>query len=230
MGPSRPPFPSAAASARTAARAQAMAQLMLLLRGKGFGDVSLLRALESAPRENFVGAEQVDLALRDIALPLPCGQTMEQPSALALTLAALAVEPHMRVLEVGTGSGWSAAVLAGLARDVVTLECFNSLARAARKRLEQLRIKNVAALWADGHEISPALGLFDRIVVHGAMAEPPPSLLGALGEGGALIAARPLGEKAERLIYRREAGDKLILESLGPCQAQILLHGLFASA
>ena len=229
MTPYKPPFPSAAAQARSQARAQAMARLLLRLRAKGFRDLTLLRALESAPRENFVGAGQVEFAMRDIALPLPCGQTLEKPSDLALTLAALAVEPHMRVLEIGTGSGYSAAVLGHLARDVVSVECFDLLARTAREKLERLGIKNVAALWADGFEISPALGLFDRIVVHGAVEAPPASLLGALGEGGVLIAARAQGDKAERLLHRRLPGDRIVVENLGPCRAQELLRGLFAA-
>jgi protein-L-isoaspartate(D-aspartate) O-methyltransferase len=228
MGPYKPPFPSVAAQARAQARAQAMAKLLLRLRAKGFRDLTLLRALESAPRENFVGPGQVHLAMRDIALPLPCGQTIERPSDLALTLAALAVEPHMRVLEIGTGSGYSAAVLGHLARDVVSLECFDLLARAAREKMDRLGIKNVAALWADGFEISPGLGLFDRIVVHGAVDAPPPNLLGALGEGGVLIVARSRDDKAERLAHRRLPGDRIAVENLGPCRAQELLRGLFS--
>jgi protein-L-isoaspartate(D-aspartate) O-methyltransferase len=224
----QPPFPSAAALARVELQKLAAARLLLSLRSKGFNDLNLLRAMENAPRENFVGASQVKLALRDIALPLPCGQTIESPSELALALAALGVAPHMRVLEVGTGSGWSAAVLSGLADRVVTMECFDSLARAARERLERLKITNVAALWADGNDISPALGLFDRIIVHAAIETPPPHLLGALGEGGTLMAARAVGERTERVLYRRAGGDRIETTVLGPCRAQPLLGGLFA--
>jgi len=228
----KPPFPSAAAQARVEARKLAAAQLLLRLRSKGFNDLSLLRAMESAPRENFVGPHQIELALRDIALPLPCGQTIESPSELALALAALGVAAHMRVLEVGTGSGWSAAVLSALVDTVVSVECFDVLAKSARERLERLRIDNVAVIWADGADISPELGLFDRIVVHAAVEAPPPSLLGALGEGGALMAARAgagaAQDKTERLIYRRGAGDRIEIVSLGPCRAQNLLQGLYS--
>lgn len=225
----KPPFPSAAAQARAEARALAAAQLLLRLRLKGFRELNLLRAMEVAPRENFVEAAQVEQALRDIALPLPCGQTVERPSELALALAALSVGPRMRVLEVGTGSGWSAAVLSGLVREVVSLECFDSLARSARERLERLKIGNVAVIWADGNEASPALGLFDRIIVHGAFEAPPRRLLGALGEGGALIGAVGEHEKTRRLLYRRLPGDRIVTEPLGPCRAQALLRGLFGA-
>jgi protein-L-isoaspartate(D-aspartate) O-methyltransferase len=224
-----PPFPSAAAQARAEARKLAAAQLLLSLRAKGFRDLTLLRAMETAPRENFVGPGQIELALRDIALPLPCGQTIEKPSDMALALAALAVEPHMRVLEVGTGSGWSAAVLSGLAESVVSLECFGGLARAARERLERLDIKNVAVIWADGHDVPSALGLFDRIIVHAAFEAPPPHLLGALGEGGALVAARAEGDRTERRLHRRLPGDRIETTPLGPCRAQPLLRGLFGA-
>jgi protein-L-isoaspartate(D-aspartate) O-methyltransferase len=164
-----------------------------------------------------------------MALPLPCGQTMERPSDLALALAALKVEPHMRVLEIGTGSGYSSAVLGALARNVVSLECFEQLARAAREKLERLGIGNVAALWADGFEVSSSLGLFDRIIVHGVFEAPPPHLLGALGEGGALMAARSEGDQPERMLWRRLPGDRIETQSLGACRAQNLLHGLFAA-
>ncbi|MBB4196255.1 hypothetical protein CCR94_00065 [Rhodoblastus sphagnicola] len=224
----QPPFPSAAAQARVEAQKLAAAQLLLQLRSKGFNDLNLLRAMESAPRENFVGAHQVELALRDIALPLPWGQTIERPSDMALALATLAVTSHMRVLEVGTGSGWSAAVLAGLAQNVVSLECFDSLAKAARENLERLKINNVAVIWADGADISPELGLFDRIIVHAAFEEPPSRLLGALGEGGALIAARAVEDKTERVLYRRLPGDRIEVAALGSCRAQNLLRGLYA--
>ena len=107
----------------------------------------------------------------------------------ALALAALSLRPRIRILEVGTGSGCSAAVLAGLGREVVSVECFGFAGPATRERLERLESGNVALVWADGIEASPALGLFDRILVHGAFEAAPTHLLGALGEGGALIGA-----------------------------------------
>ncbi len=96
------------------------------------------------------------------------------------------------------------------------------------EKLERLKIRNVAALWADGWDISPELGLFDRIIVHAAVDAPPPHLLGALGEGGGLVAARALGDRTERVLYRRAAGDRIETTVLGPCRAQNMLNGLFA--
>ncbi len=216
-------------SAAALARAEAKAQLTLRLRAKGLRDLDLLRALESVPRENFAGAAYADLALRDVAIPLPCGQTMEAPSQLGQMLTLLAPQPHCRILEIGSGSGYSTAVLARLGRDVVGVECFQRLALFARGKLEQLRISNVNLLWADGFEISPEFGLFDRILAHGALDRPPPNVLGALGEGGVLVAARKLdnGSPGELVRYSRLHGDRIEAEAFGPCRAQKLLRGLF---
>jgi protein-L-isoaspartate(D-aspartate) O-methyltransferase len=226
----RPPSaPSPDLSAAAQARAEAKAQLLLRLRAKGLRDLDLLRALESVPRENFAGASYAELALRDVAIPLPCGQTMESPSQLAQMLTLLAPQPHCRILEIGSGSGYSTAVLARLGRDVVGVECFQRLALEARGRLERLRIKNVNLIWADGFDISPSFGLFDRILAHGALDRPPPNVLGALGEGGVLIAARKTGDAApgELVRYSRLHGDRIEAEAFGPCRPQKLLHGTF---
>ena len=225
----RTPDQSPDVSSATQARAEAKAQLLLRLRTKGLRDLDLLRALESVPRENFAGAAYADLALRDIAIPLPCGQTMESPSQLAQMLTLLAPQPHCRILEIGSGSGYSTAVLARLGRDVVGVECFQRLALAARRRLEQLHIKNVNLLWADGFEITPGYGLFDRIIAHGALDRPPPNILGALGEGGMLVAARKGedGAPGDLVRYVRSNGDRIEAETFGPCRAQSLLRGLF---
>ena len=222
-----PPFLTAQAQAR----AEAKAQLMLRLRARGLRDLALLRAIESVPRENFVGPAHVDLALRDIAIPLPCGQTMEAPSTLAQMLAALAPRPGDRILEIGCGSGYSTAVLAMTGREVVSLECFQRLAQDARARLEKLGLRNAAVLWADGFEISPSYGLFDRILAHGALERVPANLWGALGEGGVLVAPRRDASGQGVLIrHAREAGDRIVETTIGPCRAQSLLRGLFRAS
>jgi len=209
-------------------RAEAKAQLMLRLRARGLRDLSILRALETIPRENFVGPEHIDLALRDVAVPLPCGQTLEAPSLLAQILAAARPEKHHRILEIGAGSGYSAAVLSLLGRDVLSFECFQSLAVAARTRLERLNIDNVNILWADGRDVSPGIGLFDRILIHAAPEALPSNILGALGEGGVLIAPRQLDVTESQLIrYCRNARGDIEAETLGTCRAQKLLRGLF---
>lgn len=211
------------------ARAEAKAQLLLRLRAQGFADLPLLRALESAPRENFVGTAYIDLAMRDVAVPLAFGQTMEAPSALARMIAALAPRPDSRILEIGAGSGYSAKALSLLGREVVSLECFERLAQEARARLERLGARNVAVVWADGFDVSPSLGLFDRILIHGALDEVPPNLSGALGEGGVLVAPRRAagGGACELIRQTRAGGEGVRTEVLGPWRAQNLLRGLF---
>jgi protein-L-isoaspartate(D-aspartate) O-methyltransferase len=210
-------------------RAEAKAQLMLRLRAKGLRDLALLRALENTPRENFVDPAFAEMALRDVALPLPCGQTMEPPSRLAHMLSLLAPRPHHRILEIGAGSGYSAGVLSLLGREVVALECFLLLAEAARARLDSLGIRNVNLLWADGLDLPPSLGLFDRILVHGALTEPPLQLLGALGEGGILVGPRKSEGGAQGQLFRFSRADagRIEAEAFGPVRAQNLLHGLF---
>jgi protein-L-isoaspartate(D-aspartate) O-methyltransferase len=204
--------------------------LLLRLRAKGFRDLRLLRALESIPREDFVSPTHAELALRDVAIPLPCGQTMEAPSVLAQMLTLLTSQPDHRILEIGCGSGYSAGVLSQLGRDVIGLDCFERLVEEARARLEQIRIANVHLVWGDGFDISPSLGLFDRILIHGALeAPPPPAILGALGQGGVLVAVRKReGAGAGELFrYSRAADDSIAAAACGPCRAQSLLHGLF---
>lgn len=209
-------------------RSEAQAQLLLKLRTQSNAELPLLRAMESAPRENFVGPAFANFALRDISAPLPCGQTMESPSSLARVIGALAPRAESRILEIGTGSGYSAMVLSLMAREVVSVECFERLARESRTRLERLGARNVSVVWADGFEISPAFGLFDRIVIHGGLAEVPPNLLGALGEGGALVAPRrSAADKAELWRYSRLGEEGVKAENLGPWRAQNLLRGLF---
>jgi protein-L-isoaspartate(D-aspartate) O-methyltransferase len=202
--------------------------LLLRLRAKGFRDLRLLRALESIPRENFVGPAYHELALRDVAIPLACGQTMEAPSVLAKMLTLLAPQPEHRILEIGAGSGYSAGVLSLIGREVVSLDCFERLAEEARARLDHLKIANVTLVWGDGFDVSPAYGLFDRILIHGALeAPPPPGILGALGQGGVLVAVRKREGAGELFRYSRSADDSIEAAACGPCRAQSLLPGLF---
>jgi protein-L-isoaspartate(D-aspartate) O-methyltransferase len=210
------------------ARAEAKAQLLLRLRRRGDADLPLLRAMEAAPREAFVAADHADLALRDVAIPLPCGQTMEAPSELARMISALRPRENGRILEVGTGSGYSAKVLALLAREVVSVECFERLAEEARARLERFGATNVTLVWADGFEIAPSFGLFDRILIHGAIGEIPQNIAGALAGDGVLVA--PLIDEGEGgcvlARYLRSPDGGVIPEKLGRWRAQRLLRGV----
>ncbi len=169
-------------------------KLMFLfnLRKRGVSDRNVLRAMEEVPRERFVETGEVVEAYRDAALPIACGQTISQPFVVAFMTAQLDVRPEHRVLEVGTGSGYQAAVLSRLCASVVSLERFRTLAERARKRLSDLGYTNVEIEVADGLDVPARLGAFDRIIVTAAMREVPQSLTDALAEGGILVG--PVGE------------------------------------
>lgn len=174
----------------TSAAAQALMAFLLRMRARGVADVGVLRALETTPRELFTPRRFADLALRDIALPIPRGQIMPEPYFIARALEALTVEPHHRVLEIGAGSGYSAAILSRLAREVVTIEYFDALARECAARLAQLHIKNVDVRAGEALALTPALGVFDRIIVHAVVEGLPDAVAGALAEGGVIVLAR----------------------------------------
>jgi len=163
----------------------------LTLRRRGISDQSVLRAMEDVPREAFVEpADQTD-AYRDSALGIACGQTISQPFVVAYMTEQLHVQKRQRVLEVGTGSGYQAAILSRLAGQVLTVERFRTLADAARARLEKLGFHNVEVMLADGFNIPANIGQFDRIIVTAAMEQIPESLTDRLEVGGILIA--PVG-------------------------------------
>lgn len=209
------------------------AALLLRLRRVGVRDLSIMRAFETTPREAFAPYRFRDLAGRNIALPIGCGQTMPAPAELARRLEALAIEPHHRVLEIGTGSGYGAAVLSRLAREVVTFERYATLASEARGRLGELEARNVEAIFGDGLAAGAAPGMFDRIVLHMSFRETPPRwLLDALAHGGLAIFGRigPATEEGvrapERLRRLRRDGGALWSEAdLGPCRLGAALQG-----
>jgi len=127
-------------------------QFLLDLRRRGITDVAVLRALDEVPREHFVETRFADAAYADRALPIACGQTISQPFVVAYMTEQLGVRPEHRVLEVGTGSGYQAAVLSRLAREVVTVERYRTLADEARKRLATLGYPNVEVRVADADD------------------------------------------------------------------------------
>jgi protein-L-isoaspartate(D-aspartate) O-methyltransferase len=198
------------------------AALLLAVRQAGVRDISVMRAIESAPREAFAPFRFRDLANRNMSLPLGCGQTMSRPADLGRRIEALRIGRGHRVLEVGTGSGYGAAILARLAREVVTIERFETLAIEAARRLSALGVSNAVALHGDGLEPARTLGEFDRIIVQAALDAPPQSLLKILSPGGALVYVRseavgPDARPRQRLIkVDRIEGGALRESDLGP--------------
>jgi protein-L-isoaspartate(D-aspartate) O-methyltransferase len=163
----------------------------LSLRRRGISDQTVLRAMEAVPRDVFVEPRDREDAWRDTALGIACGQTISQPFVVAYMTEQLQLKPEHRVLEIGTGSGYQAAILSKLCRQVLTIERFRMLADSARKRLEQLHCDNVEVLLGDGFDIPAGAGMFDRIIVTAAMQQIPDALTARLEPGGILIA--PVG-------------------------------------
>lgn len=198
------------------------AVLMLAVRQAGVRDISVMRAIEAVPREAFAPYKFRDLANRNMALPLGCGQSMCRPADLARRIEVMRIGRGHRVLEVGTGSGYGAAILARLAQEVVTLERFQTLAIEAARRLAALPASNVAALHADGLDPAPALGAFDRIVVQAALQVSPAALLRILSPGGSLVyvlneQSDPEERPRQRLIkVDRIEGGEMRETDLGP--------------
>ncbi len=164
---------------------------MLTLRRRGISDQAVLRALDEVPREQFVEHGFYDLAYADQALPISCGQTISQPYVVAYMTEQLGLQPGHRVLEIGTGSGYQAAILSRLAREVVSIERYRTLAETARARLAALGYGNVEIIAGDGFAGAPDHAPFDRIIVTAAAEEVPPALIEQLAVGGVLL--MPLG-------------------------------------
>jgi protein-L-isoaspartate(D-aspartate) O-methyltransferase len=163
----------------------------LTLRRRGISDQAVLRTMEEVPREAFVERGDAAYAYRDSALGIECGQTISQPFVVAYMTEQLGVQKSHRVLEIGTGSGYQAAVLSKLAREVVSIERYRTLADGARKRLAKLGYDNVEVILGDGYDLPDTIGTFDRIIVTAAMENIPDKLLERLEPGGVLIA--PVG-------------------------------------
>jgi protein-L-isoaspartate(D-aspartate) O-methyltransferase len=200
-------------------------EFMLTLRRRGIGSQSVLRAMDEVPREHFVDAHFVEAAYDDRALPIACGQTISQPYVVAYMTEQLDVHSTHRVLEVGTGSGYQAAVLSRLARQVVTLERYRTLADAARARLKTLGYDNVEVLLGDGLSGEPLRAPYDRIIVTAAAEEVPPALVEQLAEGGIMIL--PLGPHRgpQDLVKITKSKDGLKRETLLPVRFVPLLPG-----
>ncbi len=164
--------------------------------------------MEDIPRELFVSPVDRDRAYRDTALGIDCGQTISQPFLVAYMTEQLQVRPQHRVLEIGTGSGYQAAILSRLGQEVVTIERFRTLADRARQVLAKLDCSNVEVVHGDGLNLPDTLGTFDRIMVTAAMEEVPSSLLSRLEPDGILIApVGPLAGSQVLMRYQRSGED-----------------------
>jgi len=167
-------------------------EFLLSLRRRGISDAAVLRAIDAVPREKFVLAEFADAAYADQAMPIACGQTISQPYVVAYMTEQLEVKREHRVLEVGTGSGYQAAILSQLAGEVITVERYRTLAETARKALAGCGYDNVTVVVGDGLEGVPEHAPYDRIIVTAAAEAIPQKLVDELAEDGVMVL--PLGE------------------------------------
>lgn len=190
-----------------AAGLEAKAAFLFRLRARGIRDISVLRAMESVPRDSFVPHRYADLAARDIALPLPCGQTMTEPFVVARMMEALEVGPACRVLEIGSGSGYATAVLARLGRDVLGIERFRTLAHGAETRLAALGIADAAVVWGDGSAVPPDRGPFDRLLVHAELPRIPDGLAALMTPDGIMVFGRRPADGGRQDLVRARRDD-----------------------
>ena len=189
-------------------------RLLMELRAQGITDTRVLNAMERTPREMFVPDHLQDQAWENTALPIGSGQTISQPIIVALMTARLQIGERMRVLEIGTGSGYQAAVLARLASRVYTIERHRALMPAAQARFDALGLKNIITRIGDGSRGWPEAAPFDRIIVTAAARRVSPKLLDQLGPDGIMVI--PVGESTwdQKLLRITREGDGFREEEL----------------
>ncbi|MBF0373458.1 MAG: protein-L-isoaspartate(D-aspartate) O-methyltransferase [Alphaproteobacteria bacterium] len=202
-------------------------RMMMELRRQGVSDERVLAAIERIPRELFVARHFLDQAYEANALPIACGQTVSNPVVVGLMTQALEVGERMKVLEIGTGSGYQAAVLSRLCRRLYTVERHKSLLKEAEGRFHRLRLHNITSIAGDGTRGWPEQAPFDRIMVTAAASELPQALYEQLAIGGLMVL--PKDKEAGNqvvLLVRRVAEGLPEIEELFPTKFVPLVKGL----
>ena len=217
---------SARLTADPSARDEAVMQLLFSLRSQGVTDNRVLTAFEKTPRDAFVDQAFDDRAFADSALPISCGQTISQPSVVGIMTQALEVTPRCKVLEVGAGSGYQAAILAHLARRVYAIERHRELALAARSRMTALDLSNVTVRTGDGTQGWPEQAPFDRIVLSAAAEDAPSTLLEQLRPGGIMVLPVGQSDEVQQLIRIEKTENGLEYRELSQVLFVPLIAGL----
>jgi protein-L-isoaspartate(D-aspartate) O-methyltransferase len=187
------------------------------LQGRGIFDARVLNAMARIPRERFLDESSRAEAYADRALAIDCGQTISQPYIVALMTQALALQGEERVLEIGSGSGYQSAILAELAREVVSIERHEELSKQAAAVLAELGYDRVKLIVGDGSLGWPREAPYDRILVAAAAASPPQHLIDQLAPDGVLVI--PLGDRDQQMLQAiRKVGDRTLAESLSACR------------
>lgn len=202
------------------------ARLILGLRRQGVTDARVLQAMEDVDRSVFVHPRFLDQAWEDSALPIDCAQTISQPYVVGLMTQALDVQPRHRVLEIGTGSGYQAAILSRLARFVYSVERYRNLLLDAEARLKALKATNVFVRHGDGSKGWPEQAPFDRIMVTAAAPHEPHELIAQLKPGGVMVA--PVGKAGSQFLHRyvAEEGGSFRRETLIEVRFVPLVEGV----
>lgn len=206
-------------------------QLLMELRKQGISDTRVLAAMERVPREQFVAEQFLKHAYDNIALPITQGQTISQPYVVAYMTEALQLTDRMKVLEIGTGSGYQTAVLARLSRRVYTIERYRSLLTTAEKRLHALKITNVVTKLGDGNKGWVEQAPFDRILVTAAADSRPDGLIAQLSpNGGIMVAPVAVNATEQDVIRYTREGDAVREEKMLPVRFVPLLPGIAREA
>lgn len=201
-------------------------QFLYALRSRGVTNSAVLTAMEQIDRAPFIKGYFAERAYEDMPLPIACGQTISQPSVVGLMTQALGVTPRDKVLEIGTGSGYQAAVLAHLARRVYTVERHARLVREAREVYAALDLTNITAVIADGSHGLPDQAPFDRILVTAAAEDPPGPLLAQLKIGGIMVLPVGQSDAVQSLIRVTRSETGFDYDELLPVRFVPLVEGL----
>lgn len=201
-------------------------RLIMELRSQGITDTRVLSAIERVPREIFVAAAFQDQAYENIALPIESGQTISQPYVVAAMTEALEVGETMKVLEIGTGSGYQAAVLSHLCRRLYTIERHRDLLQSAERRFAQLKLRNIVTKLGDGTKGWPEQAPFDRIIVTAAAREAPKPLLDQLALGGIMVIPLAANGRDQELVKIKRGADGYTYESFLPVRFVPLIPSL----
>lgn len=201
-------------------------RFLFAIRSSGVTDARVLAAMERVDRGAFVKGIFADRAYEDMPLPIACGQTISQPSVVGQMTQALHVGPRDKVLEVGTGSGYQAAVLSYLARRVYTVERHRRLVASARGVFDALGLTNITALSADGSFGLPEQAPFDRIIVTAAAEDPPGPLLAQLRIGGIMVVPVGQSDAVQSLIRVTRLETGFDYEELRPVRFVPLIEGM----
>ncbi|WP_347831379.1 protein-L-isoaspartate(D-aspartate) O-methyltransferase [uncultured Planktomarina sp.] len=201
-------------------------QFLFSLRSRGVTNKRVLNAMERVDRGKYIRGTFEDRAYEDTPLPIACGQTISQPSIVALMTEALDVQPRDKVLEIGTGSGYQAAILSQLARRVYTVDRYSRLVREARAVFEAENITNIIALIADGSRGLPEQAPFDRIILTAASEDPPSPLLEQLRVGGIMVLPVGQSDTVQTLVKVVKTEDGLDYHELRSVRFVPLLEGL----